>query len=119
MCPDDCLMTAARALALPLHRLRSSDAFELTKGYTLHAPSGEISLALVACSFLGTLLSGQLQAAAQGMWPYGSGAGGGMGDALPFFIGYFVDGVVLAYDTPPPPVSTPRVWHAAAAGKLW
>lgn len=76
-------------------------AFELTKGYTLHAPSGEVSIRLVLWSFLGTFLSGQLQAAAQGMWPFPSG--GGMGDALPFFIAFFVDGVVLAYDTPPPP----------------
>ena len=78
-------------------------AFELTKGYTLHDSNGELSYTLVAASFLGTVLSGQLQAAAQGMWPYGTGDGGGMGDALPFLIGYFVDGVVLAYDTPPPP----------------
>ena len=74
---------------------------QLTKGYTLHAPSGDVSFGLVAWSFLGTLLSGQLQAAAQGMWPYYGG--GGMGEALPFFIAFFVDGVVLAYDTPAPP----------------
>ena len=30
------------------------------------------------------------------MWPFPSG--GGMGDALPFFIAFFVDGVVLGYD---------------------
>ena len=76
-------------------------AFELTKGYTLHAPSGDVSIPLVIWSFLGTFLSGQLQAAAQGMWPYSGG--GGMGEALPFFIAFFVDGVVLAYDTPAPP----------------
>lgn len=56
----------------------------LTKGYTLHNADGEVSPSLVAFSFAGTLLSGQLQSAAQGMWPFGQGEGGGFGDALPF-----------------------------------
>lgn len=94
-------------------------AFELTNGYTLHsATDGTLSLRLVAWTFAGTLLSAQLQSAAQGMWPYNllfassdalpsdappSGDGRSMGDALPFLLGYFVDGVVLAYDTPATP----------------
>ena len=109
-------------------------AFELTKGYTLHAADGSVSLRLVICSFVGTLLSGQLQAWAQRMWPWGpqpsapglsmparhvregveglaheaAGASAGAAalswtDSIPFMIAFFVDGVVLAYDTPPPP----------------
>ena len=68
-------------------------AFELTKGYTLHSGDGNLSMALVLWSFFGTLASCQIQAAAQGMWPYGSGAGeqsSGWGDAVPFAIGFFV-----------------------------
>jgi len=88
-------------------------AFELTKGYTLHGKDGEYSRALILWSFFGTLASCQIQAAAQGMWPYGSAGSShvenegphGWGDAVPFAFGFFVDGVVLAYDTPPPPTN--------------
>ena len=86
-------------------------AFELTKGYTLLDDAGSPSRPLIFATFAGTILSGQVQAAAQGMWPFGNhgvvpsnDADNGGADAhvlswtdsVPFMIAFFVDGVVLA-----------------------
>ena len=43
-------------------------AFELTKGYILRDAAGEVCLRLIACTLAGTIVSGQLQTAAQGFW---------------------------------------------------
>lgn len=87
-------------------------AFELTKGYRLKNEDDTFNKKLIAASFIGTLVSAQVQAAAQGFWPWGckdlevcpsrdAGDGVTFGDCIPFAIGFFVDGVVLGYDAEP------------------
>uniref|UniRef100_A0A7S0L2J9 Uncharacterized protein n=1 Tax=Coccolithus braarudii TaxID=221442 RepID=A0A7S0L2J9_9EUKA len=80
-------------------------ALELTGSYILHDGEGRQRHRLVAATLLGTLISGQVQCAGQAFWPYGfvdsdpDVAGDkDAGDAVPFAIGFFVDGVVLAYE---------------------
>ena len=105
-------------------------AFELTKGYRIKGEDGELSKTLVLWTLFGTIFSAQLQSLAQGMWPYETISGDVLkmlpdpnctippelttnctlipvldtiqfGDAVPFAIAFFVDGVVLAYDAAP------------------
>ena len=65
-------------------------AFELTKSYRIHDEEGELNKWLVICSFLGTLVSAQVQCAAQGMWPFAQRdrAEVTVGDSVPFAIGF-------------------------------
>mmetsp|Transcript_8730 Transcript_8730/g.14663 ORF Transcript_8730/g.14663 Transcript_8730/m.14663 type:complete len:308 (+) Transcript_8730:76-999(+) len=96
-------------------------AFELTKGYMLHDHNGAVDYKLVACTLVGTVFSGQIQTAAQGFWPYvavedldepafedgkdedeldsGQVDSITFGDSVPFALAFFVDGVVLGYET--------------------
>lgn len=81
-------------------------AFELTKGYQLRMADGKgYDKWKVCMSMLGTVISAQLQTAAQGFFPWGflhdQGDELDAGDAVPFAIAFFVDGVVLAYDAEP------------------
>jgi len=78
-------------------------AIELSQGY-ITKKDGALSRKLVAATLIGTIFSGQLQALGQALWPYefidsdGDPDNAEAGDAIPFALGFFVDGVVLAYE---------------------
>ena len=113
-------------------RPRSTRA-AVTKSYRLRDEDGKYSRKLVLMSVLGTVVSAQLQTAAQGFFPWGFLHGGqnaapegcnhhkktddlDAGDAVPFLIAFFVDGVVLAYDAEP---TEPFVAPAGCGWGTW
>ena len=122
-------------------------AFELTKGYRLKDEAGDYDKRLILWTFLGTVVSAQIQTFAQGMWPYEMISGDTVrwvpdenctewqpvthanctllpvldtiqfGDAVPFAIAFFVDGVVLGYDAEPMDINIPA--YLPPTQRMW